>query len=720
MKQLVQTLKNGKIQMIEVPEPIITDGMILVKNQFSLISPGTEGTTVSTARKTLIGKAIERPQQVKQVMEILKQQGPVQTYRTAKQKLDAYSPLGYSSAGRVVDVASDIKGFSVDDLVACGGGGYAHHADIVTIPYNLCVKLPQDVDLKKAAYNTMGAIALQGVRQADLQVGETCVVIGLGLIGQLTALILNASGIKVVGIDINLRMIEIAREHCVDSCFKSDEPGLVQKIEQTTGGIGADAVIITAASKSLDPINLAGKLARKKGKIIVVGDVPTGFDREDYYKKELELKMSCSYGPGRYDINYEEKGIDYPVGYVRWTEKRNMEAFQELIHSKRINIDFLTTHIFDIEDAPKAYDLILRKEEPYLGILLRYSDQEVDQKKKIIISDKSPSGKVSISFIGVGDYANNYLLPNIPKNKDVVLKGVMDSVGSKARRAAEKYGFEFCTHEEDEILKNEEINTIFIATQHNSHADYVIKALKAGKNVWVEKPLCIKESELEKIKEVCDSFLDRSDRPALSVGFNRRFSPLTEIIKKHFSDGPMAMTYRINAGDIAHDSWIQDRELGGGRIIGEVCHFVDYLTFLNGSLPDFVFASSMPNENNTDDTITINMKFKNGSVGTISYFSNGAKSLFKEYVEIYKTGITGVLKDFKELEIYSDRKTYKKRMLVQDKGQKKMIEAFVDGIREGAPPPIEFEDIYAATLATFKIIESIHKRKVISINNSAS
>ena len=313
---------------------------------------------------------------MKQVFETLKQQGPVQTYRTVMKKLDSYSPLGYSSAGEVVDVAPDVKGFSVGDLVACGGGGYASHAEIVAVPVNLCVKLTENADLKKAAYNTLGAIALQGIRQADLKIGETCAVIGLGLIGQLTCLILRSGGIKVVGIDINPWVVEIASKHCVDLAFVREESGLAEKIDEFTEGIGVDAVIITAATDSLDPVNFAGRIARKKGKVIVVGDVPTGFDREPYYKKELELRMSCSYGPGRYDLNYEEKGLDYPVGYVRWTENRNMKAFQELIHSGKINIDYLTTHIFELDKAPEAYDLILKKEEPFLGILIKY---EVDK-----------------------------------------------------------------------------------------------------------------------------------------------------------------------------------------------------------------------------------------------------------------------------------------------------------------------------------------------------
>ncbi len=713
MKQVTQTLKNGEVQLLDVPLPLLNERMIRVKNFYSIISPGTEGATVSTARKSLIGKAKERPQQFKQVVEFLKQKGPVQTYRTVKQRLDAYSPLGYSCAGEVIEVAKGVKEFKEGDLVACGGGGYAHHAEFVAVPHNLCVKLPPDADLKKAAYNTLGAIALQSVRQADLHIGETCVVIGLGLVGQLASLILRAGGIRVVGLDIATEIVKIAREHCADVAWTRNEPGLVRKIDDFSVGIGADAVIITASSKSLDPVNFAGQVARKKGRIVVVGDVPTGFGREAYYRKELELRMSCSYGPGRYDPNYEEKGMDYPVGYVRWTEKRNMEAFQEFIHSGRIDIDYLTTHVFELEEATKAYDLILKKREPYLGILIRYGRDKTDQRRKIILREKSPAGKVNIGLIGVGNYASNFILPNIPKDKDVVLKGVMDALGIKSRTAADRYGFEFCTSDENDVFNHKEINTVFIATQHNTHAEYVLKALKAGKNVWVEKPLCLRESELKKIKQAYDSFSD--SQPILTVGFNRRFSPLTEMLKKHLTSGPAAMIYRINAGYIPSDSWIQDREIGGGRIIGEVCHFVDYLTYVCGSRPDSVFATALPDSENMEDTVTISIRFKNGSIGTISYFSNGSEALFKEYIEVFQSGITGIIKDFKELRIYGNGKTFKKKWLSQDKGQKHAIKAFVETIRKGEPSPLVLEDIYSVTSTTFNILESIRMQKAISI-----
>ena len=716
MKQIVQTLKNGEIIVGEIPVPLINKGLILVRNHYSLISSGTEGSTVRVARKGIIGKIKERPEQARQIVELLKQQGPIQTYRTVMKRLDAYSPLGYSSVGEVIEVAPDIRGISVGDFVACGGAGYANHAEIVAVPYNLCIKLPVGADLRKAAYNTLGAIALHGVRQADLKIGETCAVIGLGLIGQLTSLILRAGGIKVIGIDVDSRMVEIARQHCLDLGFERTKPSLLDEIGAFTQGIGVDAVIITAATQSLDPVNLAGAIARKKGRVVIVGDVPTGFERKPYYKKELELRMSCSYGPGRYDMAYEEKGVDYPVGYVRWTEKRNMEAFQDLVHSGRINIDYLTTRVFDLAEAPKAYDLILKREEPCLGILIKYDVSREELKKRIMLKERAPLKKVNIGFIGAGNYALSYLLPNIPKHEDITLKGILDASGTVSRKVAEKYGFEFCTSDEKDIFENEEINTIFIATRHDSHAQYVLKGLRAGKNISVEKPLCLKESELEEIKETYGSLITQGKAPLLMVGFNRRFSPLTKILKERFGNGPMAMIYRINAGPIPKDAWIQDREIGGGRIIGEVCHFVDFLTFLNGSLPEALSAAALADAENLEDTVSINLKFRNGSIGTISYFSKGSKRLFKEYLEVYKSGMVGILRDFKEIEIFESRKRFKKRLMSQDKGQKTMIASFFEAIKAGKPSPINFDELYSATEATFKTIKSIRTGETISFN----
>ncbi|WP_370095818.1 bi-domain-containing oxidoreductase [Winogradskyella sp.] len=703
MQQLTQKLGSGDMVIQDVPYPQLGKGMVIVKNHYSIISAGTEGSTVVAARKSLIGKAKERPQQVKQVIDTLKKQGPVQTYRAVMKKLDAYSPLGYSCAGEVVEVGEGVTEFEVGDKVACAGAGYANHAEIVSVPVNLCVKLEGDANLKDAAYNTLGAIAMQGVRQADLRLGESCVVIGLGLLGQLAALILKASGVTVIGIDVSEAAVDQAVQNkVVDLGLTRNAAGIEEQILNATNGHGADAVIIAAATSSLDPINFAGAIARKKGKVVVLGAVPTGFDRDPYwYRKELELKMAWSYGPGRYDLNYEEKGIDYPLPYVRWTEKRNMEAFQNLIVTKRIDIGYLTTHEFEFDNAKEAFDLVVSKTEPFTGIALKYDTSRTVSKEKIKTSETSKLGKVNMSFIGAGSYAQGNLLPNIPESNEVGRVGVLTNTGTTSKRVAEKFKFQFCATEEADVL-DDNTNTVFVATRHDSHGPYVLKSLQANKNVFVEKPLCLLEAELEEIIQA-----QAVSKKAVMVGFNRRFSPLTEKLKKAVGNNPMTMIYRINAGAIPKDTWIQDAEIGGGRILGEVCHFIDYLTYLNGSLPIKVSASALPDANQLNDTLNILIQFENGSSGVIGYYANGSKAMTKEYVEVFSAGMSATLNDFKELRIYGKGKPKKKKLLNQNKGQKEMVTTFVEGLLKDGKAPIPFNEIVAVTKASFKVLESI-------------
>jgi predicted dehydrogenase/threonine dehydrogenase-like Zn-dependent dehydrogenase len=705
MQQLTQKLGSGDMIIQEVPYPQLGKGMVIVKNHYSIISAGTEGSTVVAARKSLLGKAKERPQQVKQVVDTLKKQGPVQTYRAVMKKLDAYSPLGYSCAGEVIEVGEGVTEFEVGDKVACAGVGYANHAEIVSVPINLCVKLDTNTNLKDAAYNTLGAISMQGVRQADLRLGESCVIIGLGLLGQLAALILKASGVTVIGIDVSEAAVKQAVENkVVDLGLTRNAAGVEEQIQNATNGYGADAVIIAAATSSLDPINFAGAIARKKGKVIVLGAVPTGFERDPFwYRKELELKMACSYGPGRYDLNYEEKGIDYPLPYVRWTEKRNMEAFQNLIATKRIDIGYLTTHEFEFDNAKAAFDLVVSKAEPFTGIALKYNIEKAANKTKIATSEAEQLGKINISFIGAGSYAQGNLLPNIPETSDVGRIGVLTNTGTTSKRVAEKFKFQFCATQEADVF-DENTNTVFVATRHDSHGPYVLKSLKASKNVFVEKPLCLLECELQEIIEK-----QAATNKAVMVGFNRRFSPLTAKLKKAVGNNPMTMLYRINAGAIPGDNWIQDLEIGGGRVLGEVCHFIDYLTYLNGSLPVKVSATALPDANQLNDTLNILIQFKNGSSGVVAYYANGSKAMTKEYVEVFSAGLSATLNDFKELKIYGKGKPKKTKILNQNKGQKDMVEAFVNGLLTDGKAPIPFEEIVAVTKASFKVLESVKR-----------
>ena len=714
MEQLTQKLSNGEMTIQELPIPAVLPGMVLVRNHYSLISAGTESSTVKSARKNLLAKAKERPKDVKMVLDMLRKQGPVQTYRAVMKKLDAYSPLGYSSAGEVIAVGEGVKEFEVGDLAACAGVGYANHAEVVSVPVNLCVRLASDADLRSAAYNTLGAIALQGIRQADLRLGESCAVIGLGLLGELSCVMLRASGVKTFGIDVNSSAVQRAEKQSVDAAWVRSDPTIIQSILEKTDGIGVDAVIITAGTTSLDPINFAGEIVRKKGRVVVVGAVPTGFDRNpNYYPKELEVRMSCSYGPGRYDLNYEEKGEEYPAAYVRWTENRNMQAFQELIHSGKISIKHLTSHEFKLQDAPNAYNMILNRTEPYLGVLLKYDTAKQIDHKPIPVCDVQPVAKIGIAFIGAGSYVQGNLLPNIPSDPNIVRVGVMTSSGTTSKRVAEKYKFQFCTSNADDIYKNKDVNTLFIGTRHNTHAHYLLEGLKHGLNVFVEKPICLTIEELSEIRNTIEiSTSGKTTR--LMVGYNRRFAPLALELKKRLISSPMSMIYRVNSGFIPADTWIQDPVIGGGRILGEVCHFIDFLTWLNGSLPTSVYATALPETQHKNDIVSINLRFENGSIGTVHYFSNGSKELPKEYVEVYQSGQTGIISDFRSLSFFSNGKPFTAKS-TQDKGQSLMMREFFRAICEGNPSPISVDEIIRVTLACFAALESIQSHKEIAL-----
>jgi polar amino acid transport system substrate-binding protein len=699
MEQLTQNLKDGHMQLLEVPYPALNDGQVLVRNHYSLISAGTEGKTVKDARLGYIGKARARKEEVKKVIQTAKTIGLKETYRLVMNKLDAPSALGYSCAGEVIAVAEGVKEFKVGDRVACAGST-AVHAEVVAIPVNLCVKINNELSTREAAFTTLGAIALQGVRQADLRIGESCVVIGLGLLGQITIQILRASGVKTIGIDIDPRQVQQALQNGADHAYAREDAQLEAAIQQITDGHGADAVIITAATSSTDPIDLAGSLCRKKGKVIVVGAVPTGFTRKNYYNKELELKMSCSYGPGRYDAEYEEQGIDYPYAYVRWTENRNMQAFADLMASKRIDIRPLITHTIAFKDAKSAYDMILNRTEPFAGIVLEYDIQKELKNRVELSTARIAEAAISVGMIGAGSFGQNFLLPALKGKANLI--GVATARPNNARNVADKFGFNYCTGNADELIQDNNINTIFIATRHDSHAEYVIKALKAGKNVFTEKPLCLYPAELELIKDAYST----SNRQ-LFVGFNRRFAPLTQELLKHINrEVPSAILFRINAGIVPKEHWIHDPKTGGGRIIGEACHFIDYCAFLSGSKITEVAAHALKDSSGLNDTVSISLKMENGSVATIAYYSNGNKDVSKEYIEVFNGGVIARIDDFKELVVNGPKGTRKVKS-VQDKGHKAEVEAFANALRNGKPAPISFDELYNATSSTFKVLESI-------------
>ena len=563
MEQLTQNLKSGEMKILEVPYPALNAGMVMVRNQFSLISAGTEGKSVKDARLSMIGKARARKDEVKKVIDAARTFGIKDTYRMVMNRLDAPSPLGYSCAGIVVAVASDVAEFKVGDRVACGGSS-ANHAEIIALPKNLCTRIPEGVTFEQAAFTTLGSIAMQGVRQADLRIGENAVVIGLGLLGQLTMQILNAGGIKAIGIDIDGKQVATAIKNGLKHCYERSREDIEQIILNLTNGYGCDAVIITAATSSSDPVELAGVIARRKAKVIVVGAVPTGFSRKNYYNKELEMRMSCSYGPGRYDPEYEEGGIDYPYEFVRWTENRNMQSFVELLGENKVNVNVLTSHVFDFAKAPDAYQMILDRSEPFTGILLKYDPAKALKQSVQIAGSKTTKSNANIGLVGAGSFGQNFLIPALSDHAKFI--GVATSRSSNARNIADKYGFSYCTGNASEVIADPDIATIFIATRHNTHAEYVMAAMQAGKNVFVEKPLCMNEHELEQIRELYEK-----SGVSVMVGFNRRFAPFIQQIKKALSDAaPKAINYRINAGIVPPEHWVHDPAVGGGRIIGKI------------------------------------------------------------------------------------------------------------------------------------------------------
>ncbi len=710
MNQLTQQLKSGKMEVLEVPFPLMDENQVLVKNHFSVISAGTEGKNVSDARKGYIAKAKSRQKEVKMVIDSIKSEGFKKTYDVVMNKLEAPSPLGYSCAGEVIAVGSNVGDIEVGDFVACGGAG-AYHAEIVSVYRNLCVKVPDTVDLDQAAFATLAAIALQGIRQADLRVGEYCTVIGLGLIGLMTIQLLNSAGIRAIGVDIDETMVQKALELNCFRAYPRNQDGLTQSIINDTGGHGSDAVIITAGTSSLDPVELAGELSRKKGKVVIVGAVPTGFSRANYYRKELDLRMSSSYGPGRYDPSYEEKGIDYPIGYVRFTENRNMQTFIDLLESKKIDVNPLISHRFDLYNAKDAYDLVLDKEKASIGIVLCY-DKDKDPNKDVILkkTDKIKD-PLNISFIGAGNFAQNAVLPRI-KGK-CAFQGINTADGNMSRYVADKYGFAYCADSPEKIIDDEGTGTVFVLTRHNTHAKYAVQVLNTNKNVIVEKPLAMTMDELRDVKDA-----HQNSGGKLMLGFNRRFSPLTESLMRMMPRGlPRAINIRVNAGVVPPDHWVHDPQVGGGRIIGEACHFIDLASFLAGSKIEHVSAFNLRQDPNLGDTTTINLGFTNGSIANVSYFSNGNKNVPKERVEVFCGTAHYLIDDFITMHYSTDRAKKQIKLKSQDKGHDKQFELVINALKNNHEFPISFDEIYHSSLVTLLALESISGSRTIAIKD---
>lgn len=702
MKQIIQYQKTGEITIEELPVPALKKGSILVKNAYSLISSGTERTSVETAQASMIGKAKSRPDLVKQVMDNVKKEGLAATYNKVQNRLDNFKELGYSTAGIVIESA--VEEFKPGDRVACAGLT-ANHSEIIRVPKNLAVKIPDEVTFDEACFTTLGAIALQGVRQADVKIGETAAVIGLGLIGLITVQLLKANGCRVIGIDISDSNFGLAKKLGCDECCLSGSES-VKIVESFSKGFGTDTVIITAGAKSNEPVEYALEYARKKSNIVIVGAVNMNLPRSPFYEKELDFKISCSYGPGRYDKLYEESGIDYPIGYVRWTENRNMSAVLDLIRSKKLDVKSLITHTFKIESGLEAYDIITgKKNEKFIAVLISYPENIRTERK--IFCSKAAKGNVesgiAVGFIGAGNFAQSNLIPHLVSNK-IKLEGVCTSSPVNSKSAADKFGFGYFTTDYNEIISDKKINTVFVASRHDSHGKYAAESIKSGKHLFIEKPLAISYDELDNIKG-----LYNPDRHLL-VGFNRRFSKPFSDIKKFFGSNaePFIINYRVNAGLIPKTHWIQAEDQGG-RIIGEVCHFIDTTSFLTGSAPIKVYAESIYTENSkmiNYDNVNIVIKYSNGSVGNILYLANGDSSQPKEYCEIFAGGKSVVMDNFKEVNFYSAGKKTKKSYS-GTKGHKEEVVHFINLLNGKDNIILTPESIFETTLATFKILDSL-------------
>ena len=720
MKQIFENLKTGEIELLDVPMPNVGKGKVLVKNYYSLISSGTERTILEFGNKGLLAKAKSRPDLVKQVLEKVKSEGFIATYKKAMQKLEDFLPLGYSSAGEVVSVGNDVNDIHIGDLVACAGGGYATHSEYVAVPKNLVVKIPEGVGTKDASFVALGGIAMQGVRQSEASVGDVVAVIGLGLVGLLTIQILKSAGCRVIGLDLDSSKGKIAKLLGADLFIdlKNGEP--TNEIMEFTKGYGVDAVLMTASTKSNGPVELAPKIIRDRGTFVIVGVSKIDIPRTPYYKKEITVRFSRSYGPGRYDPLYEEKGIDYPIGYIRWTEKRNMESFLSLLAEKKINVESLISYEFPLEKSDDAYGLISgkkRAEKPIIAILFKYKGDKENTSKIVYFkqSHKKQDGKIGVSVVGAGNFTKATLMPNLVKLKDIVsFEGVSSYGGSSAASLAKKYNFVYATSDYKKIAEDDNTELVFITVPHNLHVSIAKEMLEAGKDVFVEKPLAINIDQLREIIKVKQSTGKR-----IMVGFNRRFSPLTQWIKRYLgSQTPRIITYRINAGPVPPDHWINDPNVGGGRIIGEVCHFIDYLIYMFNSYPEEVYGkhASIDNENFLDaDNSVFTLQFENGSIGNIIYESIGDKTLPKERIEIYANNFAGVIDNFMRGEVYKNGKIYRKKLLLQDKGFVNEYKEIIKSLKEGTEFPIPFKDIVYTTLTTFLLVESIKSGNVVEV-----
>lgn len=706
MKQIIQDLKKGDTLLEEVPAPMVRKGAVLIKTRRSLVSLGTEKMLVEFGKGNLISKARQQPDKVKQVLDKIKTEGLMPTLEAVFNKLDEPLPLGYCNVGEVVAVGEGVKDFAIGDRVASNG----HHAEVVCIPQNLVAKIPDNVSDEEAAFTVIGSIGLQGIRLINPSFGETVVVIGLGLIGLITAELLLANGCQVIGFDFDIQKVELAQKKGVHA-FQSNHTDVVKTVESLTHQVGADAVIITASTKSDEVISQAAQMSRKRGKIVLVGVIGLDIQRADFFKKELSFQVSCSYGPGRYDEDYEQKGVDYPIGYVRWTEKRNFEAILTALATKRLQVADLITERVPLADYLQIYN---KMGGGSIASILEYPDT-IDWNQTVVSGKAYVAQKLSgvIGIIGAGNFTKMTMMPAL-KNSGAQYKYISSAGGLTAKSLANKYGFEFSTTDYHQILQDEEVDLVLITTRHDAHAQMVKESLQAGKHVFVEKPLAINDEQLEDIRQVYQS---KEASLTLTVGFNRRFSPFIRQAKTLLggSTDSLNIIATMNAGFIPADVWVQDLQVGGGRIVGEACHFIDLMVYLTGSKVAEVTMSALgKNPTEQTDNAIITLKFENGSQGVINYFANGSKAYAKERIEVYSQGRTLIVDNFRKLSAYGF-KGFSSMGGTLDKGHKDQFKGLIESVKQGKGPLIPFDEIYNTTKASFAALKSLREGTWITV-----
>lgn len=712
MKQIIQNLKSGETILENVPAPLVRAGSLLIETSRSLVSLGTERMLVKFGNASLIQKARQQPDKVKMVLDKIRSDGLIPTLEAVFNKLGQPLPLGYCNVGRVIAVGSGVTEFQVGDRVASNGP----HAEIVSVPKNLCVKIPDEVSDDAAAFTVIGSIGLQGIRLLQPTFGETVVVVGLGLIGLISTQILKANGCRVIGFDFDQDKVTLAAQLGIIAVNPASGTNQVKFVEEQTDGIGADAVLITASAKDNEIISQAAQMSRKRGRIVLVGVIGLDISRADFYEKELSFQVSCSYGPGRYDENYEQKGQDYPIGYVRWTEKRNFEAILEAIRSRQLNVESLVTERVPLADYKRIYGTIGNSSS--IASLLIYENR-VDSRPVVTLSDRSfHKGKGVVGIIGAGNFTSATLLPAL-KPLDAQLKYIVSAGGLSATTLAKRAGFARATTDYREVLADGDVDLVMITTRHNLHASMVLDSLRAGKHVFVEKPLCLNEEELEEIVRVYSSqLIAHSSPPLLTVGFNRRFAPLAQRMKSLLGQGNMNIVATMNAGFIPPNSWIHNPQVGGGRIIGEACHFIDLCSYLADSRVVAVCMNAMgrsPRENT--DNASILLRYADGSNAVINYIANGSKAYSKERIEVHSQERTLVLDNWRTLTGFGfNGFTSQKRK--QDKGHAEQFRLLIERIKTGGNVLIPFEEIVNTTRASFSAITSLKEGRWIEVSGS--